>query len=71
MKIENQFPEDMKQIINDIKTIIINSRSKIATTLNLQMLQTYWKIGKIIAEEEKIGTTARSFILNLSKLHFF
>lgn len=67
MKIENQFPDEMKQIINDIKTIIINSRSKIATTLNLQMLQTYWKIGKIIAEEEKIGTTARSFILNLSK----
>lgn len=54
-----------------IKEIIVSSRNKTYQYINNELLQTYWRIGKIIVEQEtsnKIDEqTARSLILDLSK----
>ena len=37
-------------IFNNIKELVVNSRNKIYTTVNIEMLKLYWNIGKIIME---------------------
>lgn len=36
-----------------IKQIINASRSKVAQTINSELIQTYWEIGKAIVEKER------------------
>ena len=40
-------------LINDIKTIIEESKKLIVRNVNTIMLQTYWNIGRRIVEEEQ------------------
>ena len=35
-------------IFNNIKELVVNSRNKVYTTVNIEMLKLYWNIGKII-----------------------
>ena len=42
-------------LINDIKTIIEESKKLIVRNVNRIMLQTYWNIGRRIVEEEQKG----------------
>jgi len=39
-------------IINDVKKILIDARSKITVTINNELLIAYWNIGRIIVENE-------------------
>ncbi len=41
--------------VNDIKSIIEQGRQAAYSSVNLQMIQTYWNIGKRIVEEEQKG----------------
>ena len=58
--IEN-IQEDMKSIpsnqdfVNDVCTIIDEGRQKAYASVNSSMIETYWKIGKRIVEEEQCG----------------
>ncbi len=46
IKNENEF----NQIFNGIKELVINSRNKVYQTVNTEMLNLYWNIGKAIME---------------------
>lgn len=54
-----------------IKQIITASRSKLAQTINNELIQTYWEIGKAIIEKERTNNfdnkSSRQIILELSK----
>lgn len=60
-----------QELIDNIKSIIVNSRKKVAQKVNQALIITYWEIGKIIVENERkkgIDTqTSRQLILSLSK----
>lgn len=43
------------QMIEEIKDVIISSRSKIAYEVNNTMLLAYWNVGRIIVENEQNG----------------
>jgi len=44
--LENE--EKFNSIFEEIKGLVINSKNKIYTTINTEMLNLYWHIGKII-----------------------
>ena len=52
LKIENNFiyEKEFNNTFNNIKELIINSKNKIYSTVNREMLNLYWNIGKIIME---------------------
>jgi len=58
-------------IINDVKKILIDARSKIAVTINNELLIAYWNIGRIIVENEQLGLDKAEYgsqlLKNLSK----
>ena len=58
-------------IINEIKRILIDARSKIAVTINNELLIAYWNIGRIIFENERLGLDKAEYgsqlLKNLSK----
>lgn len=58
-------------LILKIKQIINTSRNKLAQTINNELIHTYWEIGKVIVEKEKINNydnkSSRQIILELSK----
>jgi len=60
-----------ENIINQIKELILNSRSSIERQVNHTMLSTYWNIGKIIVEHEQSGNIkaeyGKQLMKNLSK----
>lgn len=41
---------EINNIYGNIKELVINSRNKVYTTVNTEMLNLYWNIGKIIME---------------------
>ncbi len=43
------------QMIEEIRTLLINSRLQLQQSVNSVMVQTYWNIGKIIVEDEQDG----------------
>lgn len=43
------------QMIEEIKNVIISSRTKIAYEVNNTMLLAYWNVGRIIVENEQNG----------------
>ena len=61
----------LKTLEEQIKEVVVSSRNKVYQYINNESLFTYWKVGKLIADQEsthKIDEqTARSLILNLSK----
>ncbi len=42
-------------IIKEIKTIVNNEREKMGYTVNSELLNTYWNIGRIIIKYEQKG----------------
>jgi len=56
------------ELIQEIKDIISNAKSKIRQEINSSLIFTYWQIGKIIVEKErKENLSSRKLILELSK----
>ena len=57
-------------LFNDIKALIVESKSKIYSAVNSTMTTTYWNIGKRIVEEEQEGKEraeyGKSLLKNLS-----
>lgn len=41
---------EFNSIFNNIKDLVINSRNRVYSTINTEMLNLYWNIGKIIME---------------------
>ena len=41
---------EVNNIFNNIKDLVINSRNKVYHTVNIEMLNLYWNIGKVIME---------------------
>jgi len=60
-----------QELIDNIKSIIDNARKGIAPKVNQALISTYWKIGRIIVENERKkgidNQSSRQFILVLSK----
>lgn len=42
--------KEFNMVFNDIKNLVINSRNKVYSAVNTEMLNLYWNIGKIIME---------------------
>lgn len=59
-------------LLNNIKNIVVKSKQTIAQTINNQLINTYWLIGKEIVLSEKNNKldnpTSRKIILELSKI---
>ena len=60
-----------KSLIDSIKAIVVERRKKVIRTVNNQLLETYWHIGKEIVDNEKSNKidskSARQQILELSR----
>ena len=58
-------------IITSIKQIIIDSRSRVFRMVNSALLETYWKIGQIIVDDEQKGNLKADYgkatLKNLAK----
>ena len=58
-------------LISEIRKVIRESRKEVTKTINTKLLETYWKIGKIIIENENKNAitpkSSRQIILMLSK----
>lgn len=42
--------DELNNIFDNIKELVINSRSKVYSIVNTEMLNLYWNIGKAIME---------------------
>lgn len=42
--------KEIKSVFEDIKDLVIDSRNKVYSTVNVEMLRLYWNIGKMILE---------------------
>ncbi len=58
-------------LIDNIKSIVVESRKKVVQTVNSQLIRTYWTVGKEIVDNEKSNEidskSVRQQILELSK----
>jgi hypothetical protein len=58
-------------LFQSVKEIIIQSRQKVYRMVNATLLETYWKIGQLIVEEEQQGNEkaiyGKSTLKNLAK----
>ena len=62
--------ENVNPIFEEIRGLINNSRSRIYTTVNKEMVNLYWNIGKIIMEIQQGNERAvygKSVLQNLSE----
>lgn len=50
-----------KDLIQNIRNLLITSRNQVVQTVNSVMIQTYWNIGKIIVEDEQKGETRAEY----------
>lgn len=50
MKLELHIEEQAKPIFEEIKNLVNEARTKVYTTVNIEMLNLHWNIGKIIME---------------------
>ena len=59
-----------KDLVENIKSIILTTRKNISKRINQELVLTYWRIGKEIFDTEKKNNfdnqTSRQIILNLS-----
>lgn len=49
------------QIIDEIRNLLIQSRTNLQQTVNSTIVQTYWQIGKMIVEDEQKGEKRASY----------
>ena len=45
--------KEFNSFFNNIKELVINSRNKVYQTVNTEMLNLYWSIGKAIIEVQQ------------------
>lgn len=45
-----EFDNEINNVFTSIKELVINSRNKVYSAVNTEMLNLYWNIGKIIME---------------------
>lgn len=71
MKEENNLIQgNVTSIFEEIRSLVINSRNRVYTTVNTEMLNLYWNIGKIIMEIQQGDERApygKAVLENLSK----
>ena len=60
--------ENINPIFEEIKGLINSSRDRVYSTVNTEMLNLYWNIGKIIMEIQN-GNEFESYIANLKLQH--
>ena len=73
MEYKSSFLADEKEfneVFNNIKELVINSRNKVYTTVNTEMLNLYWNIGRIIMEIQQGDERASYGDAVLEKLSF-
>ncbi len=72
MAMKNNMNKLSNSLVDNIKSIILTSRKKVIKTINNQLIETYWFIGKEIVENERQtgidSKSARQQILELSKV---
>jgi len=49
------------QVLQEIKKLLMDSKTYIAQTINTTIVQTYWHIGKIIVEDEQQGNVRAKY----------
>lgn len=62
--------ENITSIFEEIKDLVINSRNRVYATVNTEMLNLYWNIGKIIMEIQQGDERApygKAVLENLSR----
>lgn len=61
-----------RDLVENIKSIILSSRKSLSQRVNQELIFTYWRIGKEIVDTEQKNNldnqSSRQIILNLSKL---
>jgi len=71
MDLQTDYQAHIKNLANEIKLFVDNSRAKIVQSVNTGILLTYWHVGKMIVERQSLlhidNQTDRQFILFLSK----
>ena len=50
--VERKEKDNLDILTKDIKALIESSKRKVASSINIIMLETYWNIGKLIISEE-------------------
>lgn len=63
----NLSDENITPIFEEIKHLVNNSKNKIYSTINIEMLNLYWNIGKIIMEIQG-GNERASYGKNVLKI---
>ena len=61
--IDNEY----KKLLKEIKDRVRSSQIKAALSVNKEVIEMYWKIGKLIVEKQKFSTWGGKFLENLSK----
>lgn len=62
--------ENLNNIFDSIKELVITSRNRVYSTVNIEMLNLYWNIGKIIMEiqqGDERATYGKTVLEKLSK----
>ena len=68
--IENNSVEEYIKQIEDIKKDIINTRNKILTNANKELIDMYFRIGKTISENQKYGSNFINSLSTFLKIEF-
>jgi hypothetical protein len=71
MKLDIPHEKGLDDLISKIRSIVIDSRKNVVRSVNLELLKTYWTIGKHIIEFEQKGKIkaeyGKQLLLKLSK----
>ncbi|EPM1919830.1 DUF1016 N-terminal domain-containing protein [Vibrio parahaemolyticus] len=49
------------ELLDAIRTLLVDGRKQVATAVNTSMVQTYWHIGRLIVEDEQQGETGAEY----------
>ena len=63
----NEIDEIHRDVYSSIKELMYNARNNVAREVNNILIQTYWKIGKIIVEDEQGHSDRAEYGKNLLK----
>ena len=53
--------KSMEELVNQISTLVANSKDKLVSNVNKIMTETYWNIGKYIVEFEQAGNVKAEY----------
>lgn len=49
------------ELLDSIRTLLVDGRKQVAAAVNAAMVQTYWRIGRLIVEDEQQGETRAEY----------